>query len=416
MSMLTEEIRNFSFEGWLNILSTQSRDTAPDAATWYEELFTIQTIVVPRQIWGDFSSILPAPDLATAQANAAALPSIIADYSLAANAIHCTPSPNNKVFFATSTYNDLSTRMYNWILPQLIPRTDAPFVGFPSIGYMCRFWQGDPNAGGTEIPTTQDQIGARPGWFFHFGTGCFVVASNFSAISDPTDIWLTGFQYTGAEGGGGGGALVSSITQANTFTQAQVVYLNSGTGLWELALANADGSLGVALADAPTAGGFNAVYGGPITGLAGLTPGEYYYLSDTVPGALQIGKPSLYQNPLLHAETATGGMVLPYRPNKAGPTADYKTWVSRTMTASGSITASDEIIQLDGSSAVVTAQLPSAGLTSGQFIHVICIDNTNLCSLTTTGGETISGNNGYTFAQAWERIKLFSTGSSYIIL
>jgi len=203
MSMLTEEVRNFSFEGWLNILSSGSRDTAPDNFAWFEELFSIQTIVVPRQIWGDFSSIPPAPDLATAQANAAAAPTIIADYSLAANAIHCTPSPNGKVFFATSVYNDLSTRMYNWILPQLIPRTDVPFVGYPSIGYMVRFWQGDPNAGGTEIATTQDQIGARPGWFFHFGTGCIVIASNFSAVSDPTDIWITGFRYVGAQGGGG---------------------------------------------------------------------------------------------------------------------------------------------------------------------------------------------------------------------
>lgn len=174
--------------------------------TWYEEITTNDLIVKPDQIWGDYSSIPPAPNLATAQANAVANPSIIDDFSLAANAIRLTPSPNNKVFFATSVYDDLSTRLRNWIMPQLIPRTDLGWEGFPSIGYAVKLWDGDPNAGGSEITTSEEQSGAIVGWWMNYGAGAIKVASSFTGISDPTQVYLTGFQYIGAEGSTGVGS------------------------------------------------------------------------------------------------------------------------------------------------------------------------------------------------------------------
>lgn len=233
---LAEELRNFSGKGWLGILGTGNRDTAPDNLTWYEELTTNDLIVKPSQVWGDFASIPPAPDLATAQANAVASPTIIEDLSQAGSQIHMTPSPNQKTFFATTTYNDLSTRIGNFIMPQIIPRTDVPFVGFPSIGYMVRVFNGDPFGGGVEILTSQDQVGGVVGWFFNFGVGGMTISSSFSGIVDPTDVWLLGFRYIGSAGGGGGtlevkdeGATISTNIQKFNFIGIDVsAYVNGG--------------------------------------------------------------------------------------------------------------------------------------------------------------------------------------------
>lgn len=208
MAFLAEELRNFASKGWLGILGTGDRNTAPDNFAWYEEITTLDTIVKPVQLWNQLSSVGEAADLATAQANAVANPTIIQDLSAAGSAIHLTPSPNNKTFFATTVYGDLSTKIGNWIMPQLIPRTDPGFEGFPSIGYMITLWNDDPATVGTPIGTSVEQSGAVPGWFMNFGAGAIKVASSFTGITDPTKVYMTGFRYIGTTGGSGGGSSI----------------------------------------------------------------------------------------------------------------------------------------------------------------------------------------------------------------
>lgn len=200
MAFLEEEIENFLFKYAHGILGTGNRTTAPNNMTWYEEYFSLLQEIDARMVY-DFSLVPEAKDIATAQANAAANPTIIRDCSLPGQAIHMTPSPNNRVFFATDTYGDLTTRIKNWIKPQNHPRTDPGFEGMPSIGYMVRVYNGNPDTGGTEITTSIEQSGARTGWTFHFGTGALVVASSFSAITNPYDVWIRGFVYIGETAG-----------------------------------------------------------------------------------------------------------------------------------------------------------------------------------------------------------------------
>jgi len=207
MSFLTEELVNFSAKGWLGILGTGDRNTAPDNFTWYEELATNDLIVKPGQIWSDYATLPPAANLVTAQANAVANPTLIGDYTQAGAAIHLTPAPNNKAFFATTVYGDMTTRLANWIMPQLIPRTDIGWEGYPSIGYMVRLYNGNPDLGGVEIATT---AGKAPGsavtaWWMNFGAGVIKISSDFAGIVDPTDVWLRGFRYIGPSGGGAAG-------------------------------------------------------------------------------------------------------------------------------------------------------------------------------------------------------------------
>jgi len=198
MAFLSEELVNFSFKGWNALLGTANRNTSPNNLAWYEEFYPADVEVKPLQILVEFDQIPIAPDLVTAQANAAAAPSRIADYSLATTAIRLTPTVNQTAFFALSTFGDWTTRMQNWLLPQHYPLAD----GTPSFGYQVRLWNGDPNAGGVEIFPTTGKIDAFTAWTFSYGAGAIVIASNAVAalITDVNQVYIQGFQYVGPTG------------------------------------------------------------------------------------------------------------------------------------------------------------------------------------------------------------------------
>jgi len=93
--------------------------------------------------------------------------------------------------------------------------------------------------------------------------------------------------------------------------------------LWQLAQANSGLTLGVGLISNATATGFDVVYVGPISGItaayAPLTPGDYYFLSETTAGQLTSTAPTAagtYSQPILLATSATGGLVVQYRPSQ----------------------------------------------------------------------------------------------------
>lgn len=62
---------------------------------------------------------------------------------------------------------------------------------------------------------------------------------------------------------------------------------------------------------------FEATLCGKITGLSGLTTGEYYFVSHVTAGTFMTTDVAPYSNPMLLATSATTGIVLPYRPSKA---------------------------------------------------------------------------------------------------
>lgn len=106
------------------------------------------------------------------------------------------------------------------------------------------------------------------------------------------------------------------------FSVGQAIYYNGTT--WALAKANAASTLGLGIVSAVAdANDFTVAFAGSISGLAGLTAGQYYYVSDSVAGALTSTEPSAagsYSNPILFALSTTSGIVLPFRPS-AIPTA-----------------------------------------------------------------------------------------------
>ena len=196
MPLIQEEVRNFSFKGWQGILGLANRSTAPDNSTYYEEFNTNDLSIRSDSVLLELDLLPPATNIADAHANAIANPTLIQEFDNS-NAIHLTPSLNQRGFFATTIYGDMTTRLKNFIMPQHVARVDSGFEGMPSIGYTIRLFQGDPSSGGIEITTTAGQSGADVGWFIMYGAGAIIVSSDFSGITDPTDLWITGYQYIG---------------------------------------------------------------------------------------------------------------------------------------------------------------------------------------------------------------------------
>ena len=216
MPFLNEEYTNFGLKGWLGLFGTGDRYTAPDNLSWYEEQYSLDLSVKSTSVLLDFTTIPPANTAVSAVNAAIAFPAIIHNYA-SGSAVHLTPSLNQKAFFTTTTYNDLDTRVGNWLMPQLIP---MPLTGAASWGYSIRLWEGDPSIpGSTEINTSIGQAPgtSRVGWFIHYGSGIIKVASDFDFTGegiDPTDIWVTGFRYIGrtADSLDSAGKLTSDVT------------------------------------------------------------------------------------------------------------------------------------------------------------------------------------------------------------
>jgi len=206
MAFLSEELVNINLKALFGILGTGNRDAAPNNFRWFDEEYPLDQIIKPENAWVDFDLIPPAATPAIALANATTLPTVIGDYYDTGKAIHCTPTLNNRAFVFTSTYGDFSTWLRNWILPQAIPQPS----GAASIGYSLRVFNGDPDSGGVEITTSEGSTSTKVGWIAHYASGALIVASDFIAITDPTDVWIRGFRYVGrslsslASGGGGG--------------------------------------------------------------------------------------------------------------------------------------------------------------------------------------------------------------------
>jgi plasmid maintenance system antidote protein VapI len=171
---------------------------ANPVAQWYETRNPFSFMLPGTKILTQISSIPVAASLADARTNATANPTLISNLSAVGDAIRLTAvaGTNDSTWLAYSTYNDTtSAKLDNWIQPQIIPQT----TGAASIGYTVVLYEGDPNAGGTEITTTEGTSGTGAtksvGWIFNYALGMLLLADDFkSTVTNP---YVLGFRYTG---------------------------------------------------------------------------------------------------------------------------------------------------------------------------------------------------------------------------
>ena len=146
------------------------------------------------------------------------------------------------------------------------------------------------------------------------------------------------FQFVGGGGSGGGSGASKEITQANSFAVGDVVYYN-GTAYAKAQANAANTAEAIGIVSKASASKFTLTELGYVTGLSTLTPGEVYFLSDSVAGGLTVNEPTTIgsvSKPMLIADSATSGYVLNYRGVVVGG-ANARTQISLTNNGSKDI-------------------------------------------------------------------------------
>jgi hypothetical protein len=200
---------------------------------------------------------------------------------------------------------------------------------------------------------------------------------------------------------------------AHGFTVGQAVYFN-GT-IWVLAEANAIGTLGLGLVIiVPGANDFTVCFEGFVTGLSGLTAGQYYFVSDATPGALTVTEPvatTSFSNPLLFAISATTGTVLDHRPSSIGSTVITPTFTVVTVTNNSNAVAGQLILVNTGSGGF-TVTLPLSSANTGQIITIKKVSTDgNTVTIGRTGSDLIDGQTLQSFTLAYTSATFVSDGA-----
>lgn len=156
---------------------------------------------------------------------------------------------------------------------------------------------------------------------------------------------------------GGGGTSLAVYQASHGFTTGQAVYYTGSS--WALAEANNANTLGIGVVQYVDANNFILYQVGEVTGLSGLSSGQYYFVSDATPGLLTTTAPTAttsFSNPLFFAISTTAGLVLPFRPSaitsgSSGGADAYASYIlassdpsltnSRLLTAGSNITIND---------------------------------------------------------------------------
>jgi len=147
------------------------------------------------------------------------------------SAVRLTPLPSvNNTFVALQVYGDFTSPwLDNWLKPAFVPQPS----GQPSFGYALRLFNGDPNAGGVEVLTTDGTTGTGQlksvGWVFNYDNGMLLLAADFAAlVPDP---WVIGFRYIGETAGGGGIRNIDGGRANENFGGVQVSPVDGGDSL-----------------------------------------------------------------------------------------------------------------------------------------------------------------------------------------
>lgn len=87
-----------------------------------------------------------------------------------------------------------------------------------------------------------------------------------------------------------------------------------------------------------------------------------------------------------------------------------------TLTASGNIVTTNELVLLNCTSGSVTAQLPDPATCAGQEFDIVKIDSSSNGGTVSTFSGTISGNATFSLPGQWDALTVKSTGTGYVIL
>lgn len=301
---------------------------APGEQFWDNESFAWTPVIPPARLWADFDNIPGAVTPIDADNAVLANPTFMEKRKVR---LTLRIESNDRAYLARSVFNDnTSSLLDNGILPALFQ-----INGGASNGYVARLYNGDPDAGGVEITTTQYGAGKRA-WDFNYAIGILKVSTDTSAtfrsIYDGNGLWLVWYRYIG-DFIGGTGAVADPSRLYLTVTQPThgypvgpariAVTWDDVNDKWVGAIATGDDTLASGLIteviDVDT---FEVTLEGRVYQPGhGLNTDEYYYLSETVAGAIDGIEPSISQ-PLLYVYNDNNFIVRFERPVGLGGPGD----------------------------------------------------------------------------------------------
>lgn len=303
----------FSNQERINMNSKALAASVVDAnpvAQWYETRNPFAFMLSGNKILTQLASIPVAANLTAARSNASSNPTLISDLSQPASAIRMTAvsGTNNTTFLAYATYNDTtSAKLDNWIQPQMVLQSS----GAASIGYTVILYDGDPNAGGTEITTTDGTTGTGSaksvGWIFNYALGMLLLSDDFKGtVSNP---YIMGFRYTGTTAN-------DSSSTAITLTADETIVAGAILRLAQ------NGEAGLTAGRAVKAISSNAV-GANVVGIAtsGATQGNTLTMESTGKVAITFGSaPATTSNGQKVFLSSTSGKASLTAPTSSGNT------------------------------------------------------------------------------------------------
>ena len=192
------------------------------------------------------------------------------------------------------------------------------------------------------------------------------------------------------------------------FATGQVLYFNGS--VWALAQSNAIGTLGLGVITVSGLDDFIVFQVGLVSGMAGLTAGQYYFVSDAVAGALTATEPTAhtsFSNPLFFALSTTTGLVLPFRPSQIEPF----TWT--VVPVSGDYTArAGDIVLCNTTTGGFTVTLPlSANNSSLQIIVKKISTDGNTLVVAASGSDKIDTSTTQSFTTPQLALTMVSDGT-----
>lgn len=298
--------------------------------------------------------------------------------------------------------NDAATRSRTTFPTPFVPNTDALNLwldrskNLPTRGRLLPVAPG-LRSGGTSGPSTVIESGAA--------------AQGEQGPAGPA----------GKDGapGAGGAQTITQIAHGLGVTGAVIpVFFKESTSLWTLAKADNANTLGMAVAVVVDSNTLTLYLTGLIAGFVGLTPGEYYFVSDSVAGTWTTTEPTSttsFSNPMLLATDVTTAELLEFRPCAVGVTTIVPAVVTVTTTPTSA--AAGNTYRVDTTTGNKVVNLPAASLYTGISIIIIKISpDVSTVTVNANGTDKILGQSSFSIAFQWTAIELQSNGAGWDIV
>lgn len=181
------------------------------------------------------------------------------------------------------------------------------------------------------------------------------------------------------------GVTAIQVTQnGHGFSTGNAVYYTGSA--WAKAKADSATTLGIGIVVVIDSATFTVYFAGQITGLSGLTAGQYYFVSDATAGAITTTEPTAttsYSNPILFALSATAGILPPYRPSQVGPVQGNSAYT--TTTAQFTQPAVNSNVQISVTNALWMVAAQVIYVAGGGYYSVVSVDSGTLATIQNLG-------------------------------